>query len=430
MPTSSLMRSPVRGLGLVALTLWLGAGAKAVASGIDAARPGSTRGTGLPLLLAKAKKKRRPAPAGDKSSDGSSADSGSDEEAPERSRPAPERAKPDDDADTGAGKGDDDAERPAPKRKRSRTTAEDSKTEAGVEAKAEAKSEDKSDESPSVSGASATALELGFGAAALFRSLAYTADAGAAGLGAYSLSPGPEAGLWLEFYPAAFATPGFAGNIGLFARYAHGFGVTSYTPMSGEVGTTYQDFLGGLKVRFPLGTFAPYATVAYGEQTFGLTGAGTQLAPAMDYTFLRVGGGTRIHIAAPASLDVSAAFLSVTGAGGEAGQVASNAYFPGTKALAVDLGISAAVRLTSSIGLRGGVDFRQYGLAFHPGAGTKPIAGATDRYIVTFAGLEVILDGQAASATSPPPAPSDEKSDKKQNSDDGKSEPKSDKDET
>jgi hypothetical protein len=422
----------MRGLTLVALTLWFGAGTEARASGLDSARPGTAReGAGLRLLLAKAKKKRRPAPAGDKSGDGSSADSGSDDataEAPEHPRAAPERSKAsDDDADTtrsaGSAAGDDDADRPAPKRRRPRMTAEGTKPDAEVEASA--------DESSSPSGGGATALELGFGAAALFRQLAYTSEGSSNGLGPYSLSPGPEAGLWLEFYPAAFATSSFAANIGLFARYAHGFGVTSYTPPNNnEVGTTYQDFLGGIKVRIPLGTFTPYLTGAYGEQTFGLTGAGTQLTPAMDYTFVRIGAGTRIRIAAPASLDVGAAFLSVTGAGGEAGQVASQAYFPGTKALAVDLGVSASVRLTSSVGLRGGVDFRQYGLAFHPGAGAKPVAGATDRYITTFAGLEVILDGQSGSESAPAahePADS-EKPEKKSTDDDADSKP--DKDET
>jgi hypothetical protein len=424
------MRLPkLGGLTMVALTLWLGAGTEAKASANDAARTGAAReGAGLRLLLAKAKKKRRPAPAGDKSSDGTSSDSGSDEEtaeAPERAKPTPAKAS-DDDADTSqsTAKEDDDAERPASRRRRPKMTAEGSKTETGVEASA--------DEPSSTSGGGATALELGFGAAALFRSLAYTSEASSNGLGPYSLSPGPEAGLWLEFYPAAFVTNSFAANIGLFARYAHGFGVTSYTPNSGEVGTTYQDFLGGLKVRFPLGTFTPYANVAYGEQTFGLTGAGTQLTPAVDYTFIRIGGGTRIKIADPASIDVTAAFLSVTGVGSEAGQVASQAYFPGTKALAVDLGLSASARLTSTIGLRGGVDFRQYGLAFNPGAGTKQVAGAADRYIVTFFGLEVVLDGQAnASASREPSDTDDKKPEKKEKSDDDESsDSKSTKDET
>ena len=41
-------------------------------------------------------------------------------------------------------------------------------------------------------------------------------------LAPYSLSPGPEASAWLEAYPAAFATDGFAANIGLFGSFDYG----------------------------------------------------------------------------------------------------------------------------------------------------------------------------------------------------------------
>ena len=50
-------------------------------------------------------------------------------------------------------------------------------------------------------------------------------------LAPYSLSPGPEVGVWLEVYPAAFATDGFAANIGLFGRFNYGFGAQSKLPL-------------------------------------------------------------------------------------------------------------------------------------------------------------------------------------------------------
>ena len=142
-------------------------------------------------------------------------------------------------------------------------------------------------EAPEPRAGSPSALELGVGGMALFRQLVWTSDARAAGLGPYSLTPGPEAGVWLEFYPGAFATEGFAANIGLIARYDYGFGVTSYTPGGGDVGTKYQDFLAGLKVRIPLGTFTPNFSVAYGEQGFQLTAQGTPQDLPGDGLFLR-----------------------------------------------------------------------------------------------------------------------------------------------
>src|SRR4051812_14576022 len=65
------------------------------------------------------------------------------------------------------------------------------------------------------------ALRFGVGGKALFRNLTWNADMNA--LAPYTLSPGPEIGAWLEAYPAAFATDGFAANIGVYGgfRFRH-----------------------------------------------------------------------------------------------------------------------------------------------------------------------------------------------------------------
>ncbi len=73
----------------------------------------------------------------------------------------------------------------------------------------------------------------------------------AAGLGPYSLTPGPETGAWLEFYPAAFGTSGFAANVGLFGRFDYGFGVATTLANGMDVATKFRDFMAGLKVRIP-----------------------------------------------------------------------------------------------------------------------------------------------------------------------------------
>ncbi len=217
----------------------------------------------------------------------------------------------------------------------------------------------------------------------------------AAGRGNYSLSPGAEAGLWLEVYPAAFSMSGLAANIGVFAHYAHGFGTTSSTPGNGSVATAYQDFLGGVKLRFPLGMLTPNVNLAYGRQSFQLNGTNAAVIPAVSYGFLRVGGGTRIQFTDVVSADAGIAFLSVSGAGSG---ITAATQWPQTKAFGVDLGASMAVRLASAVSLRAGVDFRQYSLAFHPGAGSPQVTGAVDRYTVAFVGLEVSLDGRCDDA--------------------------------
>jgi hypothetical protein len=241
------------------------------------------------------------------------------------------------------------------------------------------------------------ALEFGVGGMAMFRHLVWTSDGAAAGLGPYSLAPGPQAGLWLEFYPAAFATRGFASNIGLFARYDYGFGVSSYTVAGGDVATKYQGFLGGLKLRIPLGTFTPYGTLGYGNQGFRLAPENSPAdLPSVAYSFIRAGLGTRIHLSRLVALDVAGNFLAVTDPGSAPGQVASPAFFPRAKAVGFEFGASVYVHLTSAIGARAGIDWRQYGMAFYPQAGDSPtrmVTGAVDRYIVVWSGIEVALGG-------------------------------------
>ena len=89
----------------------------------------------------------------------------------------------------------------------------------------------------------------------MFRTLAWNEDMGA--LAPYTLSPGPEVGAWLEAYPAAFATDGFAANIGLYGSFNYGIGAQSKLPSGMMLTTKYQDFLAGVKVRIPVGMIIP-----------------------------------------------------------------------------------------------------------------------------------------------------------------------------
>jgi hypothetical protein len=253
----------------------------------------------------------------------------------------------------------------------------------------------------SAPGGALTALEIGFGAKALFRQLSWTADANAAGLGPYSLTPGPQTGAWLEFYPAAFGSSGFGANVGIYGSLNYGFGVSTNTPAGMDIPTVFRDFMGGLKVRIPFGSVIPNVSIGYGQQAFQIsaTGNNTDL-PHLNYQFLRMGAGTRILVTPAVSIDLGAAYLLVLDAGSGAGQIKSSAFFPSTKALGVDLGASVAFRLTNMIGLRAGIDARLYSMAFNPQTDSRPVTGAVDRYLVTYAGLEIILDGQGASRAS------------------------------
>ena len=278
---------------------------------------------------------------------------------------------------------------PAPAR-----AEEEGAAESKPSRKSEAAPAEEEEESSPSSAAVGPALTLGVGGQALFRRLDWNQDRDR--LPPYALSPGPQASLWLEAYPAAMFSKGFAGNVGVFGDFNLGFGVTSTTTDGAKLTTKFQDFLAGLKVRLPVNAFTPYASVAYGAQSFRLeTSTGTaSIVPSFAYKLLRLGLGTRVAIGSIASLDLGAAFLLVTDPGAKAGEIKSPAFFPNTTANGVDLGLSVSYRLLKWVGVRAGVNFRQYGLDFKVTPQSALIVGgATDRYITAGAGVEIVLDG-------------------------------------
>jgi len=243
------------------------------------------------------------------------------------------------------------------------------------------------------------ALQVGLGGTALFRQLVWTQDMGA--LAPYSLTPGPEISGWLETYPAAFATDGFAANIGLYGHFNYGIGAESKLPPSAptpgmKLTTKYQDFLAGVKVRIPVGMIVPYVAGAYGMQKFQLEPM-DNTRPNFDYAFIRAGAGARVQFTPSVDMDLGAGYLIVTSLGSQAGEV--QALYPNAKANGVDVNLSLGFRITSLIGIRVGADFRQYGLTLHWATGQPGIiaGGATDRYISAWGGLEIVLDGLGSS---------------------------------
>jgi len=391
--------------GAVAMALAL-AGSDASAGLLDAPRAPVT-GVQRGMTLAKAKKKgRRPAgspskaaPAaddasGDDSASSSSSSSDSSDDAKEDevlgSKKAPKKSGPIDDGSSSSEGGGEKAKASA-----------SSKEVETVAAKA---SEEESEASPS------SALEFGLGFKALFRQLAWTSDARAAGLGPYSLTPGPETGVWLEFYPAAFGTSGFAANVGLFGRFDYGFGVaTTLADNRTERATKFRDFLGGIKVRIPLGMMIPNLSVAYGQQTFEIAPAGNALdLPKVAYSFIRPALGTRVMFTPTVALDAAVAYLAVLDPGSGAGYVKGSTFFPNATSLGFDVSASLAFRISGSVGARAGAELRQYVLSMNDK--TAPtVGGAVDRFITMFAGVEVVLDGMGGAASDEEPKPSKRK---------------------
>ena len=252
-------------------------------------------------------------------------------------------------------------------------------------------------------------------------------------LAPYSLKPGPQLGLWLEAFPAAFATDGFAGNIGVFGHFNLGFGASSKDPAGTVLTTKYQDFLAGLKVRVPFGGFQPYVAVGYGAQKFALEPAdpaGTR--PNFNYGLVFIGAGARVQVTPELDIDLAGGYLHVLGTGTGAGDFGQ--LYPRATAVGIDVSLSAGYRVASMIGIRAGVDFRQFGLATNFRAGDTGIGavGGVDRNITAWGGVELVFDGLGggggsdeeapakkppAKAKKPPPEAEPEESEKPEKSD-------------
>jgi hypothetical protein len=251
------------------------------------------------------------------------------------------------------------------------------------------------------------ALRLGIGGAALFRQLRWTDDGGA--LAPYTLSPGPELRVWFEAYPAAFATDGFAANIGVFGKLDYGFGATSQTPppASQKLTTKYMDFLAGLKVRIPFGVAIPYVAGAYGMQKFALEPPDNS-RPNFNYSFIHAGAGSRFQFTPELDLDVGAGFLYVMNPGSSAGEIAApQPLYPRATANGIDAFLSLGYRVMSLLAVRVGVDFRQFGVAtgWRTGDTSVRAGGAVDRNITAWGGLEVVFDGMGGGGDSEAPPP-------------------------
>ncbi|HXU05910.1 MAG TPA: hypothetical protein VN903_33380 [Polyangia bacterium] len=354
------------------------------------------------VTLAKAKKRKRPASSGaSKANSGSSSDD-SDAGDDDSGKSASASSDSTDDAKEDELLGGSAKKKKAAPVAASSSSDDDSASGGGESSKASSKSVEtvSSKASEEESGASiASALEFGLGAKAMFRQLSWTADARAAGLGPYKLTPGPETGLWLEFYPAAFGTSGFAANVGLIGRFDYGFGVATTLANGMDAATKFRDFLAGVKVRIPVGTFIPNVSVAYGQQVFEIAQQGSMTdLPQLAYQFVRPALGARLILAPTVAADITAAYLLVLDPGSGADHLRSTRFFPNASSYGIDVSGSVGFKLSGAIGARAGIDWRQYGISLKPDSNTRSVTGAVDRYIVAWAGIEVVLDGQGGAA--------------------------------
>src|SRR5450432_550738 len=210
----------------------------------------------------------------------------------------------------------------------------------------------------------------------------------------YSLGAAPELVIGGEIYPAAYYMGGWATNIGLTGDLAYMLPVVTSKAADGTYKTYQLNWAIGAKVRLPYGL---YGTVGYGDQNYQLIkpAGGTLIdVPKVDYRYVRIGAGVRTHLTNEWTLMVNLAYLQCL----SFGQIHTSAYFPHTKGAAVEVGAGIGYRLTRLFELQAGAEIRRYGLSFNvplaeyqANNNVRVAGGATDQYLMGWAGVAVIL---------------------------------------
>jgi hypothetical protein len=205
---------------------------------------------------------------------------------------------------------------------------------------------------------------------------------------AYQLPAGPVPFIQGAIYPAAFATRGFAANIGVIGSFEK----LVATKTNGQ-STLGQAFDAGVRVRVPVGGSEIGFAGAYGQHVFKLVtvdpGPGTGSVPNVAYTFVRLGADGRLRIAdLELGAHIGTRLVLSTGALGQK-------WFPNTKTTVFEAGVSAGYRLTPLVSVLGGVDLLRYAFDFNPVPQMNPVVagGAVDQYISGWLALRLTIGG-------------------------------------
>jgi len=206
----------------------------------------------------------------------------------------------------------------------------------------------------------------------------------------YRLDLGPGVGMKFQYFPGAHFTSGVGAQFGIDFEWERlfNFDSTRPEPDAAKFPTESQQFLVGLRWRYPTGQWEPSVVLDYGVHTFrfGVSGPpvpgedNTAGIPSVKYEFVRIGAGFRVAIGKKELFIIAAnaAFRGVFSVGG----IGTSLWFPEAKANGMDAGLMFGFALPKGFEVRLGVDYRRYGLDLNPVPPDPPYVagGAADQY--------------------------------------------------
>lgn len=213
----------------------------------------------------------------------------------------------------------------------------------------------------------------------------------------YRLQLGPGVGIKFQYFPGAHFTSGVGAQFGIDFEWERLFKFDSTRPDGTSFPTESQQFLIGLRWRYPTGRWEPYVVLGYGSHDFqlGLSGPpapgedNTAGIPNVDYRFVRLGGGFRVGIGKKERFIVAAG-IAFRGAF-SLGDIASNVWFPEAKGNGMDANLMFGFALPAGFEVRIGGEYRRYWFDLNPvPPPPEPPAvagGALDQYFAGTIGI-------------------------------------------
>jgi hypothetical protein len=204
----------------------------------------------------------------------------------------------------------------------------------------------------------------------------------------YKLGIGPGVGTKFQYFPGAHFTAGVGAQFGIDFEWERLFNFDSSRADGAKFPTESQQFLVGVRWRYPTGRWEPSVVADYGVHSFrfGVSGPpvpgedNTAGIPSVKYEFFRIGGGFRVGIGKKERFIVaaSAAFRGVFSVGG----IGTSLWFPEAKANGMDAMLMLGYALPKGFEIRIGADYRRYWFDLNPVPPDPPYlaGGAADQY--------------------------------------------------
>jgi len=188
----------------------------------------------------------------------------------------------------------------------------------------------------------------------------------------YQLKFGPGVGTKFQYYPGAHFTAGVGAQFGIDFEWQRIFDFESTRADGAQFPTQSQQFLIGMRWRYPKGRWEPSVALDYGVHTFefGVSGPPqpgedtTSGVPGVRYEFVRFGGGFRVVIGKKEILIIttSIAYRAVF----SVGSIGTYLWFPEATANGMDAMLMLGFALPKGFEVRLGVDYRRYGFDLNP----------------------------------------------------------------